>query len=154
MYEKFTHKDILINIKKEINENKKNYYFNKKFNLPNIIIDPDNIFYYQEEKASPTFVTSKIITSKSFHLKNIHEKFDLNNKIICIKNADPGFDFIFNYKINGLITAFGGPNSHMSIRCNEFSIPAAIGIGEKKFNQLIEKEYLYLNCEKKILSYI
>ena len=76
----------------------------------------------------------------------------LNNKIICIENADPGYDFIFNHKINGLITAFGGPNSHMSIRCNEFSIPAAIGIGEKKFHQLLNKNSLYLNCKKKMLS--
>ena len=50
---------------------------------------------------------------------------------MCIENADPGFDFIFSHNIKGLITAFGGPNSHMSIRCNEFGIPAAIGIGEK-----------------------
>ena len=42
----------------------------------------------------------------------------------------------------------------MSIRCNEFSIPAAIGIGEKKFQELIKKNTLYLNCEKKILSSI
>ena len=39
----------------------------------------------------------------------------------------------------------------MSIRCNEFSIPAAIGIG-KKFHQLLNKNSLYLNCKKKMLS--
>ena len=76
----------------------------------------------------------------------------MNNKIVCIEYADPGYDFIFNYKINGLITAFGGPNSHMSIRCNEFSIPAVIGLGEKKFQQIIKHNRLYLNCNKKILT--
>jgi phosphoenolpyruvate-protein kinase (PTS system EI component) len=77
---------------------------------------------------------------------------NIENKIVCIESADPGYDFIFNHKINGLITAFGGPNSHMSIRCNEFNIPAAIGIGEKKFHQLIKNNTLYLNCEKQMLS--
>ena len=33
--------------------------------------------------------------------------------------------YIFTKKINGLITEFGGPNSHMSIRCNELQVPAA-----------------------------
>ena len=37
----------------------------------------------------------------------------------------------------------------MSIRCNEFGIPAAIGVGEKKFQQLQKNHSLYLNCEKK-----
>ena len=40
----------------------------------------------------------------------------------------------------------------MSIRCNEFLLPAVIGIGEKKFEQLIKKNNIYMNCEKKILS--
>lgn len=153
LYEKFTHKDIKVDLKNNIKKNKKDFYYNKNFNLPNIIIHPSNIFYYHEEKASPTFITSKITYSRLFHLRKVNEKFNLKNKIICITNADPGFDFIFNQNIAGLITAFGGPNSHMSIRCNEFNIPAAIGIGEKKFNQLIENKYVYLNCEKKFLSY-
>ena len=39
--------------------------------------------------------------------------------MICIRGADPGYDFIFNHKILGLITEYGGANSHMSIRCSE-----------------------------------
>ena len=154
LYEKFTNKDIIIGIKENIKKNKKNYYFDIKFNLPNILINPDDIFNYSEERAAPTFITSKTINSKIFYLKKINNKFDLKNKIICIKNADPGYDFIFNHNIEGLITAFGGPNSHMSIRCNEFNIPAVIGVGEKRFNQLIKKKNIYLNCEKKILTFL
>ena len=30
-------------------------------------------------------------------------------------------------KIKGLITKYGGVNSHMAIRCAELSVPAAIG---------------------------
>ena len=112
------------------------------------------LYFFEEKKASPTFVTNKTITSKFIVMNKFSKKLNLNNKIVCIENADPGYDFIFNYKINGLITAFGGPNSHMSIRCNEFSVPAAIGVGEKKFQQLLKKNMLYLNCEKKMLSNI
>ena len=47
----------------------------------------------------------------------------LDNKLILITNADPGYDFIFNYKIKGLVTMYGGSNSHMAIRCLEQNIP-------------------------------
>ena len=152
LYEQFSHEDIIKDLKKNILTNKETYNFNQNFNLPNIILNKDDIFIFEEEKASPTFITNKIVSSKFINLNKMSKKLNLDGKIVCIENADPGYDFIFNYKINGLITAFGGPNSHMSIRCNEFSLPAAIGIGEKKFQQLIKYNSLYLNCEKKMLS--
>ena len=53
------------------------------------------------------------------------------DKIVLIENADPGFDFLFSYKIKGLITKYGGANSHMAIRCMELGLPAIIGSGDK-----------------------
>lgn len=152
LYKKFDHNKILYNIKKEVNENKKDYSFNLNFNLPNIITNPKEIYFFKELNASPTFITNKITTGKIAFIKKINKKFNLDNKIICIENADPGYDFIFNHNIKGLITAFGGPNSHMCIRCYEFSIPAAIGVGEKKFKILNKNTNIYLNCEKKMLT--
>ena len=72
---------------------------------------------------------------------------NLKNRIILIENADPGFDWIFSHKISGLITKNGGVNSHMSIRCQELNIPAAIGTGENNFNLLLGKNKLNLNCK-------
>ena len=139
-------------MKKKSIENKKTYFYCQNLNLPNIILNKKDIYFFEERKASPTFITTKEIISEFKYIKKDFKNMNLKNKIVCIENADPGFDFIFNHDIKGLITAFGGPNSHMSIRCNEFNLPAAIGIGEKKFQQLIIKNSVYLNCEKKILS--
>ena len=72
-----------------------------------------------------------------------------DNKIVCIENADPGFDFIFTKKISGLITKFGGANSHMAIRCAELGIPAAIGVGENLFTQIIKSKIVTIDCERK-----
>ena len=58
---------------------------------------------------------------------------NLDNKIVVIPAADPGWDWIFNYKIKSLITKYGGPNSHMAIRCAEHNIPAILGVGENNF---------------------
>jgi len=151
-YEKFSHEDLDIQLKKDAFKNKKSYSHNQNYNLPNIIINKEDIYLFEENQASPTFITNKEVLSKFIHLKNISNTINLDNKIVCIENADPGFDFVFSHKIKGLITAFGGPNSHMSIRCNEFGIPAAIGVGDKKFQQLINYDTLFLDCKKKVIS--
>ena len=68
-----------------------------------------------------------------------------------INSADPGFDFIFNHDIKGLITEFGGANSHMSIRCSELNIPSAIGVGSNFFETLTKSKKIILNpTEEKI----
>ena len=67
-------------------------------------------------------------------------------KILLIESADPGFDFIFSKKIKGLITKFGGQNSHMSIRSSELALPAAIGVGKEIYNLLKNKKYINLDC--------
>ena len=72
---------------------------------------------------------------------------DLDNSIVFIENADPGFDWIFTRNILGLVTKFGGTNSHMAVRCAELGLPAAIGCGERTFEQLKNYPKVELNCE-------
>ena len=69
---------------------------------------------------------------------------ELDNKIVVIENADPGYDWIFGHKILGLVTKFGGINSHMTIRCSELSIPAVIGCGEQIYTSLLKIYTKYL----------
>ena len=91
---------------------------------------------FTQDLNKENYVTNLQVDSSIYLFQNNLKKFNpkkIINKIEFIENADPGYDFIFSCRIKGLITAFGGPNSHMSIRCNEFSVPAAIGIGEKKY---------------------
>ena len=70
----------------------------------------------------------------------------IDNKIVFIENADPGFDWIFSHNIKGLITKYGGAASHMAIRCAEFDLPAAIGCSDKIFNNLIKYKKISLDC--------
>ena len=76
----------------------------------------------------------------------------MSGKIVAIENADPGYDYIFNKKIDGLITKYGGINSHMAVRCAELSIPAAIGVGEILYEKIINKKFITLDCESKKIS--
>ena len=71
-----------------------------------------------------------------------------------IKNADPGFDYVFNHDIKGLITEYGGANSHMAIRCLELNIPAAIGVGKFQFEKIIKSKKIILDCVGKKIELI
>ncbi|MBT7760208.1 MAG: hypothetical protein HN732_22955, partial [Rhodospirillaceae bacterium] len=53
------------------------------------------------------------------------------------------------HRISALVTKFGGANSHMAIRCAEFGLPAAIGCGEKTFNDLTRAQAIELNCAER-----
>ena len=98
--------------------------------------------------SKANFITDKKIKSLTFKLGKNQRTNKIKNKIIVIENADPGYDWIFNYKIKGLITKYGGVNSHMSIRCHELNIPAAIGVGDETFDKIIETNKLILNCKE------
>ena len=76
---------------------------------------------------------------------------NLKGRIICIENADPGFDWIFTKGIAGLITKYGGVNSHMAIRCAEFGLPAAIGCGSQLYDRLVKAGMVELNCGNKVI---
>ena len=78
----------------------------------------------------------------------------IKNKIVLIKNADPGYDWIFSEKILGLITQFGGVNSHMAIRCSELDLPAIVGVGEKYFKEIQNSKKIELNCKAKSFNII
>ena len=96
-----------------------------------IICSPSHI-------SKANFTTNKKVSGKVLALETIKnkKKTDLKNKIILIEGADPGYDWIFLHGIKGLITKYGGANSHMSIRCSELGITAAIGCGVEKYAEL------------------
>ena len=73
----------------------------------------------------PNFVTQKEVNAQVA----LHNDREVEGKIVLIKSADPGFDYLFAKNIAGLITCYGGANSHMAIRASELGLPAAIGVG-------------------------
>tara|TARA_B100000963_G_scaffold293016_1_gene263328 strand:+ start:5787 stop:8105 length:2319 start_codon:yes stop_codon:yes gene_type:complete len=144
---KSSQKKLLSTIKKKEFDYKINLYIK----LPLVLIDAKGVDVIPFQVSSPNFIGNKKIFSKIIFIDNNinFKKNELDSKIILIENADPGFDWLFNFPIKGLITKFGGANSHMSIRCNELKIPAAIGVGEKIFHDIKKNEQLILNCALK-----
>lgn len=142
-------KDIIM---QSINLNKSNYNINNKLNLPQLIKNTNEIFEFEYINTKPTFITKKKIKSDVLFIDDkFKDKDQIINKIIVIENADPGWEWLFSRKINGLITCYGGMNSHMAIRCQELSIPAVIGCGPEKFNLIKCKEIIEINCDLEIV---
>lgn len=130
-------------IKRSIEEGRKFYEETKKTSLPPLIKDSNDAWGFELRENQPNFITQKSIKGKVCLLNNID---NLNGSIICIPNADPGFDWIFSHKIAGLITAWGGVNSHMAIRSGEIGLPAVIGAGEILYKKWSTKKKLHINC--------
>jgi glutamine kinase len=117
----------------DIAKNREFYRYTQAVKLPTIITSPDDIYSFLIDENTANFITLKSITAHVVSEQSIQDSH-LSNKIVCIKSADPGYDYLFSRNIGGLITCYGGANSHMAIRCSELGIPAVIGCGERDFN--------------------
>ena len=141
-------------LKKQIKENQIKENISKKINLPDVITSEREIYSFETSSSKGNFFSDKNVTSICINYKENLSDEKLKNKIIMIENADPGYDFIFNKNISGLITKYGGANSHMSIRCMEENLPACIGVGETQFGILQNSKIIELNCNQKIINII
>lgn len=120
--------------------------------LPQVLFDVAGVHVVPFQVSHPNFITHKTITAACVCLLVGQTAPSLAGKIVLIENADPGFDWIFSQPIGGLITKYGGANSHMAIRCAEFGIPAAIGCGEQRFELFIRTNQILLDCAAGLIN--
>ena len=154
LYATLDHRDVKNILESDIEKNKQFYNFTKAIKLPSLIEKKEDIYNFFIADDMPNFVTLKRVRAKTVKEQDIL-KSNLKNKIVCIKSADPGYDYLFSKDIGGLITCYGGVNSHMAIRCAEMGIPAAIGCGEKNFNKYCNAKNIEIDASNnhiKILS--
>ncbi len=139
-------------LKASIRRRKERFTITKSLNLPHIISNKDDVYYYYEDKSVPNYVTQNIISGKIITLDDKNND-KISGKIVLLTRADPGYDWIFSHNIIGLITKYGGANSHMAIRASELDIPAAIGVGSL-YDKLIKTEVIEIDpVSKRILVY-
>lgn len=120
--------------------------------LPQVLFDEAGVHVVPFQVSVPNFITHKKVMAASAIVTTQGHAQALAGKIVLIENADPGFDWIFSEAIAGLITKYGGANSHMAIRCAEFGIPAAIGCGEQRFEALLKPGQISLDCSAGMIN--
>ena len=138
---------IVKKIKDSIITNKANYLKNAEITLPSIILKPEDLYINEQSDSLGNFITTETVSGKVKFYDSLDDVKHLENKIVLIENADPGYDFLFSKNIKGLITKYGGQNSHMSIRSAELRLPACIGTGHESFEKLKHMKYLTLDCK-------
>ena len=127
-----------------ISEMKGRQQITRAIRLAHVLTMPEDAYVVRLPLGQPNFITSKVVTAEAIVLES--GEVSIDNKIVLVESADPGFDWIFSHELAGLITKFGGANSHMSIRCAEFGIPAAIGCGERMYANLAKSRVIELNA--------
>lgn len=133
-------------------ENKKSLKIVDNIELPPLITSKDDFSVFLYPKTFPNFIGNCKIIADCMNLENINAVDEtIEGKIILIPQADPGYDWLFGRNIAGLITMYGGANSHMAIRAAEFGLPAAIGIGETLYRNLCNQSKLELNPGQRII---
>ncbi|MCL2283811.1 MAG: PEP-utilizing enzyme [Fibromonadales bacterium] len=137
--------------KKRIEEKQNDYEAMRSFKLSYLIRSPKDVYVVPQHKSEPNYISSKKVKGKTVDLSYDYE--NINGYIVCIENADPGYDWIFAHKIAGLITCYGGANSHMAIRCAEYDLPAAIGCGERLFQMVCNAKTITLDCVEKAIVF-
>lgn len=133
-------KDVLL---RSIEQGKARYTETLKISLPPLISKLEDVWAFQWPESAPNFITQKQVTAP---VVGCDAREQLAGAIVCIPNADPGFDWLFAHPIAGLITAWGGANSHMAIRAGELGLPAVIGSGEVLYRRWSSAQRLHLDC--------
>ena len=133
-------KDVLL---RSIEQGKLRYHATLAVSLPPVIARPEDVWAFEWPETEPNFITQKQVTAP---VVDCVARESLAGAIVCIPNADPGFDWLFAHPITGLITAWGGANSHMAIRAGELGLPAVIGAGEVLYRRWSTARRLHLDC--------
>ena len=133
-------KDLL---SRSIEQGKARYAETLKISLPPLIAKPEDVWAFEWPETAPNFITQKQVVAV---VESCEARDQLVGAIVCIPNADPGFDWLFAYPIAGLVTAWGGANSHMAIRAGELGLPAVIGAGEVLYRRWSNAERLLIDC--------
>lgn len=141
-----------VELKRQIEANRKKYAVARVLHLPSVLRAAGDVYAFDEAENVPNFITSKTVTAPLAVMDNVLKRIDLAGRIVMIENADPGYDWVFGHGIAGLITKYGGVASHMSIRCAEFGLPAAIGCGEQIFRQISRAGVVRLDCSRRLIQ--
>ncbi|MEO3431135.1 PEP-utilizing enzyme [Pelagibius sp. CAU 1746] len=130
-------------LERSIEAGKAQFEQSARLSLPPVISRPEDVWAFELPKSEPNFITQKDVIGS---VVTEEDRDKLAGAIVCIPNADPGYDWLFSYPIAGLITAWGGANSHMAIRAGERGLPAVIGAGQQRYDQWSASRRLHLDC--------
>jgi phosphohistidine swiveling domain-containing protein len=137
-------------VRRSIANGKVNFRCTKALVLPSLIVDKNDVYNFSVKENEPNFITLNHVIAET--TCDLTQRDLLKGKIVFIPSADPGFDWLFSLNIAGLITLYGGANSHMAIRASEMGIPSVIGAGELLYHKWQQAKCLALDAANRKVS--
>jgi glutamine kinase len=119
--------------------------------LPPVLWSAREIWAFTLPVLQPTFVTDGRVQAR---LARVDEGESPDGCIALIEAADPGYDWVLTRDVRGLITAWGGVNSHMAVRAIESGLPAAIGVGLARFRELAKADVVELDAGARTVAVV
>ena len=90
-------------LKEIIEKNLNKFFISQLIDLPSVISESKNFYSYEKHSSQPNFITNSKIYG-TIVLLNESTTESLEEAVVLISQADPGFDWLFGYNIGGLIT--------------------------------------------------
>lgn len=112
--------------------------------LPPLLFEAGEVWGFAAPEGEPTFLTRNLARGRV--VCEPDGRSSVRGCIVLIRSADPGHDWLFCHDIAGLVTAYGGANSHMAIRAAELGVPAVIGAGEERLAEWAAARELEIDC--------
>jgi phosphohistidine swiveling domain-containing protein len=119
--------------------------------LPPLLRGEEDVWSFEMPANVPNFITRRRALAK---VADVAAGDDPTGCIAFIPSADPGYDWIFARGVAGLVTAYGGVNSHMAIRAREFDLPAVTGVGEARYKQWVAATEIELDAGSQIVRVV
>jgi glutamine kinase len=138
-------------LSRRVLEGREAYHVTQGVCLPGHIAGPTDLVCFEQRVAEPNFVTQRVVEG-GVVAENLTPTSDVDGHIVLIPSADPGYDWLLARGIQGLITMYGGANSHMAVRAAELQLPAAIGVGELLYESLVPARVIRLDCASRTIT--
>lgn len=138
-------------LKESVDRRMRERELSKAVRLGPVIRDECDLEVVWLHASTPAFVTQQIVEGPTLAL-GLDLTADVTDKIVCVENADVGYDWLVTRAVRGIITKFGDSSSPLAMRCAARSVPAAIGVGEQPFERLVYAGRVRLNCRDGLLQ--
>jgi hypothetical protein len=104
---------------------------------PDLFYQKDQLLCFELQSPTGYFINSTSLQGPVVYYDSREQTVpQLRDAIVVIERMEPGMDWVFAEQPRCIITRFGGPNSHLAIRCFETKTSAVLGISEQKFQAL------------------
>jgi len=121
--------------------------------LPSQVGSIVDLTCFEQPAAEPNFVTQHAVQARTVAI-DTEPHAEVAGRIVMIPSADPGYDWLLARGIVGLVTMYGGANSHMAVRASEAGLPAVIGAGERLYEELAAATVVRLDCGSRTVTVV